>query len=82
MTSFGKLLQRLMSKPRDFKWKELERVLSSLGFVKIEGAGPRVKFYNEEKELFIMLHRPHPSPILKAYQIHDVLETLKDGGLL
>jgi hypothetical protein len=35
---------------------ELETLLISLGFEKIDGAGSRIKFFNKEKDSLINLH--------------------------
>ena len=34
-----KLIDRLYSKPRDYKWSEAVRLLKKLGFEQIEGRG-------------------------------------------
>lgn len=82
MTKAGKLIDKLKATPKTFKWAELEKVLTSLGFEKLEGAGSRVKFYNKDADVMINLHKPHPKPELKAYQVKQVVTNLKDGGLL
>lgn len=50
----------------------------NLGFIKIEGVGSAVKFYNKSKDILINLHKPHPSNILKIYLIKQIQNKLKD----
>ena len=80
MSREQKLLNRLLSKPKDYTWAELSTLLKKLGYEQIEGSGSRVKFYLEEPRNLIMVHKPHPSGILKAYQIKDVINNLNKIG--
>ena len=78
-----KLLERLRSKPKDFRWNELTKLLGLLGYRQIEGKGSRVKFYLESPRSLISLHKPHPEEILKTYQIIEVInaiERIADGN--
>ena len=74
MSKKDKLLKRFLQTPpkKDLTFKELETVLSSCGFEKIEGAGSAVKFYHGKKDILINLHKPHPSDILKVYLIKQI----------
>lgn len=72
MSRFEKLLKRFLSKPTDFTYDELTRLLSGLGYEKVstgKTAGSRVAFINPETRHIIKLHRPHPRPELKRYQL-------------
>ena len=85
MSKSDKRLSRLLKKPKDFTFKELETILSNLGFVATnEGvsSGSAVKFVNYDTGQIIRLHKPHPSPILKPYLVNMVIEQLKQGGYL
>ena len=68
MSQREKLLERLKSKPKDFGWEELERLLAGLGYEQEKGSGSRRKFYNAETEALVSLHEPHPRKTLKSYQ--------------
>lgn len=84
MTKHIKLVQRLCSKPKDFTWNELTRVLNGLGYKQISSGktgGSRVRFINEFYPP-IILHKPHPKPILKRYQLEAIVELLKQEGLI
>jgi HicA toxin of bacterial toxin-antitoxin, len=43
--------------------------------------GSRVKFIHPNLPP-IILHRPHPTPVLKKYQMEQIEETLKGEGLI
>jgi len=74
------LLKKFLAKPikKDLTFDELSTLLLACGFIKIEGAGSAVKFYNQSKDILINLHKPHPSNILKIYLIKQIQEKLKD----
>ena len=85
MSRFEKLLKRFLSKPKDFSYDELTRLLASLGYEKVgigKTAGSRVAFVNPETRHIIKLHRPHPRPELKRYQLDDIEETLRNKGAI
>jgi hypothetical protein len=82
MTKAEKLLNRFLSRPKDFKYNELLRLLSNLGYKEQQGSGSRIVFSNEEIKHNIKLHKPHPGNILKRYQIDLVIQALKSNGLL
>ncbi|WP_462270599.1 type II toxin-antitoxin system HicA family toxin [Desulfobacter sp.] len=73
-----KLIERLYSKPKDYKWSEAVTLLKKLGFKKIEGSGSRVKFFHENPRTLIIIHRPHPGNVLKAYVVKDLINKIKE----
>ena len=80
MSKRDKLLKKFFHKPikKDLTFSELATLLESYGYVKLEGAGSAVKFYNKDKDSLINLHKPHPSDILKVYLIKQIQEKLKE----
>jgi predicted RNA binding protein YcfA (HicA-like mRNA interferase family) len=82
MTKAEKLLARFLSRPKDFTYNELLRLLSSLGYKVLHGSGSRVVFRNESFKHQIKLHPPHPGTILRIYQIDLIIQELKSNGLL
>ena len=60
------------------KFDELATLLIACGFIKIEGSGSAVKFYNKAKDILINLHKPHPNNILKIYLVKQIQEKLKE----
>jgi len=68
MTKQEKLLSKLISRPGDFTYNELIRLLRGLGY--------------EEISHKIKLHKPHPGNFLKRYQIDLIIQELKSKNLL
>ena len=84
MSKQEKLVHRFKSKPADFSWGELKSLLSGFGYLLSTGGktgGSRVKFMHQERPPVIM-HKPHPNPVLKRYQVDQILEFLKKEGVL
>lgn len=82
MGTKDKLLKRFRSKPKDFSFDELKRLLQSFEYLKEEGAGSRVVFINEVLNHKIKLHKPHPGNILKRYQLDLIEQELANKNLL
>ncbi|HIP02576.1 MAG TPA: type II toxin-antitoxin system HicA family toxin [Campylobacterales bacterium] len=80
MSTKNKLLRKFLEVPskKDLTFEELERLLSSCGYEKIQGKGSAVKFYHKEKDNLINLHKPHPSNILKTYLVKQIQVKLKE----
>jgi len=68
-----KLIQRFKSKPKDFTFGELQRLLQGFGYSEQQVSGSRVVFANDTLNHKIKLHKPHPGNILKRYQL-DLIE--------
>jgi len=80
MSKTDKLLSRFLSKPKDFTYEELKKLLTSFGYKEEKTgktSGSRVTFYNRAIDDEIKLHRPHPSPVLRQYQLNDIEKRLK-----
>ena len=85
MSQIDKLKQRLLSKPKDFTYEELKRILDNCGFTEInkgKTSGSRIKFYNEKNGKIILIHKPHPGNIIKPYLIDIIIEKLTEIGEL
>lgn len=84
MSKREKLARRFLTLPTDFTWNELVSMLAGFGY-ELSGsgatAGSRMRFLHSDLPP-IILHRPHPTPILKRYQMEQALEHLKAEGLL
>ena len=79
MSKKGKLIQRFLSMPSDFHYDEMAKLLGHFGFTEVKKgktSGSRVKFENEEG-IPIILHKPHPSGIMKRYQMKQINEILE-----
>jgi hypothetical protein len=84
MSKTEKLLQRLLSIPKDFTWEELVKLLAYFGFEELKTGktgGSRRKFADAQKKV-IILHKPHPGNIVKEYAIRQVIEHLKEKGYI
>jgi len=84
MAKRDKLLLRFLSKPKDFTWQELVALLERFGYSKVAGGtsgGSRVRFVHADHPP-ISLHRPHPRPVLKRYQVEQIEEVLRGEGLI
>lgn len=84
MTKRDKLQVRFKTKPLDFTWDELKSLLTGFGYelvVSGRTGGSRVRFIHPKLPPIIM-HKPHPAPVLKRYQVEQILEFLKKEGLL
>lgn len=84
MTKREKLLDRLLTKPKDFTWEEISKVLNGFGYKQIsfgKTGGSRVRFVSPDYPP-IILHKPHPKPILKRYQLEEIINLLKQEKLL
>lgn len=80
-----KLLQRLMNKPSDFTFDELETMLSAFGYVvdnRGKTSGSAVTFYRESDGDMIQLHKPHNPKTLRTYQINQIIKHLYDKGVI
>lgn len=78
------LLKGIISKPSDFTWDELKKLLAGFDFEEVKTgktSGSRTRFVNSSGRI-ISLHKPHPRNVLKTYQIEQVIEILKQERLL
>lgn len=85
MTKQDKLLNRFLSKPCDFTYNEMIKLLKGFGYQEVRSgqtSGSRVAFINTAKHHIIRMHKPHPKNILKKYQLDLIEEELKNKEIL
>lgn len=85
MTKQEKLLKRFLSKPRDFTFNELRKLLRGFGYQEIKAgktSGSRVAFFHESIQHIIRLHKPHPKNTLNRYQLDFIEEELRNREVL
>lgn len=85
MSKAEKLLQRFLSKPKDFTFEELRRLLKSVGYEEAKTgkiSGSRVTFYNAELDDMIKFHKPHPSSVMKQCNLRDIERQLRDREVI
>lgn len=83
MSKFEKAKERIRLKPKDYTYSEAKTLLLQMGFMechKGKTSGSRVKFYREEDQRIILLHKPHPDDIMKPGAVKDLLEFLINLG--
>jgi len=64
--------------PSDFRYDEVVNLLSYFGFQEIKQgktSGSRIRFLNSDG-VPLMLHKPHPTGIMKQYQLKQIKENL------
>jgi predicted RNA binding protein YcfA (HicA-like mRNA interferase family) len=84
MSQRDKLIRRFRSRPSDFTWQELVRLLESLGYSEVatgSTSGSRCRFVHTSGAM-ILLHRPHPGNVVKMYVLDAVRRSLSEEGLL
>lgn len=83
MSKKDKLIKRLLKKPKDFTFEEMETLLSYFDYeLKQGGTGSGVKFMKIGSNDVINFHKPHPNGILKRYILDQVIEKLRKDGQL
>jgi hypothetical protein len=85
MTKSEKLIEKFLSKPKNFTYDELKNLLNRFGYYEVKigkTSGSRVAFMNKDTKNVIRLHKPHPGNILKRYQLDLVEEELKSEGVI
>ena len=78
MSKKEKLIARFLTMPSDFHYDEVVKLLGYFDFKEVKKgktSGSSVKFMNPEG-VPIMLHKPHPSGIMKKYQLKQIKEVL------
>ena len=82
MAKIEKTLRRLSSRPVDFEWNELKAIMQHFGFELKTTGGSGRKFIHPETRAAHFIHEPHPSKVLKAYQVRDAIAFLTKEGYL
>lgn len=76
--------ERFLKMPSDFTFEEMQRLLEGYGYERCNKgrtSGSRVIFKNGDKRP-IMLHKPHPGNIVKQYAMRQVMDDLREAGLI
>jgi len=80
MSIQDKRLERLLSIPNDYTYEEAKAILRIYGFQednKGKTSGSRVKFYREDDERKILLHKPHPGNIIPKVVVKQLAEFIE-----
>ena len=79
MNKREKLIKRFRTLPRDFTFEEVVSLFQGYGFeLENKGAtsGSRIKLYHSVDQIAYIMHKPHPSNIVKGYMMRDILNFL------
>ena len=79
-----KLIQKLQTNPKDFTFDEAETLLGYFNIKRSNNgrtSGSRVIFKGGTHGDFLM-HKPHPQKELRPYQVKNLLEYLREEGLI
>ena len=82
MSKIEKLIQRFLSKPKDFRYAEVKKLLRHYGYTELtkgRTSGSRVAFINQKLKRSILLHKPHKG-LLKPYQLTEIKNELIKAG--
>lgn len=85
MSKKEKLIARLLTRPVDFTYAELIKLMAAFGFEEETSgktSGSRVAFINSATKQILRLHKPHAGNILKGYQLAQLINELKNFKLL
>lgn len=80
-----KLIAKLMSHPKNFTFDDAESLLGYFTYYrsnKGRTSGSRVIFTSDLYKTKILLHKPHPRKELLEYQVKQLIDNLKEEGLL
>lgn len=80
MSKSQKIVERLLSRPSDFEWRERKLVMETFGYDLKKTGGSGRKFIHPETRATLFIHEPHPARILKAYQVKDAIQFLRQEG--
>ena len=85
MSKKDKLISKLKSDPKTFTFDDAETLLGYFSFFKSnkgKTSGSRIMFTSENYNVKILLHKPHPRKELLEYQVKQLIELLKQEGLI
>lgn len=85
MSQKEKLIAKLKSNPKTFTFDDAEALLGYFKYYRSDKgktSGSRVMFSSDEYKTKILLHKPHPRKELLEYQVKQLVEQLKQEGLL
>jgi hypothetical protein len=77
MSKLQKAIARLLGKPTDYTWDELSALMSVLGYELRTSGGSGRKFFDPSTKTLLFMHEPHPSKLLKAYQVRAAVQFLR-----
>lgn len=77
MSKRQKAIDRLLAKPSDYSWDELALLMDALGYELKTTGGSGRKFIHGGTKATLFMHQPHPTKVLKAYQVREAIRFLR-----
>lgn len=75
MSRFKKLLERIKNNPKEVRFKELDKILSKLGFTRRQPSGGSSHYIFSKGEIRIIV--PYNQPHVKAIYVERVIQILE-----
>ena len=86
MSTIDKLIERMLTKPKDFDEADLDKVLAHFHYRKrnAKSGGSGLKYVREDGSIlnFHSPHSPKGEKSLKEYVVKDTIDELKKRGLI
>lgn len=85
MGTKDKLIERFLTLPKDFTYDEVKRLFGLFGYHeenKGSTSGSRVEFISEDQKCSYIMHKPHPSNIIKSYVMKQLFTYIRDNKLI
>ena len=79
-----KLIERFLTLPKNFTYDEVKRLFGLFGYSegkKGNTSGSRVEFISADNKSSYIMHKPHPSNIIKGYVMKQLLAYIRDVSL-
>lgn len=80
-----KLIERFLALPKDFTYDEVKRLFGLFGYTEVSKgstSGSRVEFVSSDGSASYIMHKPHPSNIIKGYVMKQLLAYIRDNKLV
>lgn len=80
-----KLIGRFLTLPKDFTYDEVKRLFGLFGYSESDKgstSGSRVEFVSANGKNSYIMHKPHPSNIMKGYVMKQLLAYIRENKLI
>jgi hypothetical protein len=80
-----KLIERFLTLPKNFTYDEVKRLFGLFGYSegkKGNTSGSRVEFISADNKSSYIMHKPHPSNIIKGYVMKQLLAYIRENKLI
>ena len=78
-----KLIERFLTLPKNFTYDEVKRLFGLFGYSegkKGNTSGSRVEFISADNKSSYIMHKPHPSNIIKGYVMKQLLAYIRENN--